>query len=151
MEIVISVVQNLCSAGLGAFAGAWCAYVMSSKAEEKRRRDEYVAFLLIMNSDLGSLFSLLTNIPVEYLKEENGQKLVEFETQFPELSLSKEQMYKVALLSPDKRMPLTLMKMQDFLAVHNRRIEKENKAVLSLQFIENIFQELRMEIVSVQV
>ena len=144
-------INNAVSAGFGAFAGAWVAWLMSARAEKQRNREKYVSLLIILHDDLETIYNLFSEIPKDCVKEIEGNKLIEFDMPLPEFNLSKEQMYQIAMLSPDKDIPITVNAMQKFLFSHNARIAKDGKNILSLQFLEAACKELAGEILSVEV
>ena len=95
-------INNAVSAGFGAFAGAWVAWLMSARAEKQRNREKYVSLPIILHDDLETIYNLFSEIPDDCVKEIEGNKLIEFDMPLPEFSLSKEQIYQIAALAPDK-------------------------------------------------
>ena len=151
MDMICNLINNAVSAGFGAFAGAWGAWLMSARAEKQRNREKYANLLIILHDDLETIYNRISKASSDCVKEVEGNKFVEFDMPFPEFSLSKEQIYQIAALAPDKDIPVTLLKMQKFLFSHNSRIAKDGKNMLSLQFLQAACEELAGELLSVEV
>ena len=120
------------------------------RKEDERRKDEYLALLLLVYEHLESLFTTFSDAAELSVKEVDGQKVVVFDLPLPELPLSPEQLQSLMQLAPDKQMPSTLIKVQHFLNAHARRVKSSGANVLSLEFVENQVAQLRFMLLSVR-
>lgn len=146
----LSLITNALSAAFGASCGALAAYRLMCRKEDERRKNEYLALLLLVYEHLESLYTTFSDASELSVKEGDGQKVVVFDLPLPELPISPEQMQSLMQLAPDKQMPSTLIKVQHFLNSHARRVESSGANVLTLEFVKHQVEQLRFMLLSVR-
>lgn len=146
----LSLITSALSAAFGASCGALAAYRLMCRKEDERRKDEYLALLLLVYEHLESLYTTFSDAAELSVKEVDSAKVVVFDLPLPELPLSPEQMQSLMQLAPDKQMPSTLIKVQHFLNTHARRVKSSGANFLTLEFVENQVEQLRFMLLSVR-
>lgn len=147
----VTLLSNMFSSGAGAFAGGLAAYLMTCRRDKQKQTAEYLNLLLIIYSDLDSIHHLFANIPENYIKEIDGEKVVVLDMLFPELHITSQQIQIFLDVAPDKQMIFGLIGMQHFLETHARRIECDGVNILPVGLVEKMKKQLEIMLLSARV
>ena len=138
------------AAGIGAFCGALGAYFLACRKEDARKKGEYLCLLLVVYEDLELLYKAFAGFDETDIIEQGEEPYVVFNTPFPDILLTAEQMQALFALSPDLQMPSTLIHVQNFLKNHQQRIAKQGSDVLPLGFVRQQVRQLEFMLLSVE-
>ncbi len=147
----VALLSNMFSSSAGAFAGGLAAYFWSCRRDKQKQTAEYLNLLLIIFSDLDSIYHLFANIPETYLKEIDGKKVVALDVPFPELHITPQQIQNFLDVAPDKQMIFGLIGLQHFLESHARRIEHDGVNYLPVDLIQTMKKQLEIMLLSARV
>ena len=147
----LTLLSNMFSSGAGAFAGGLAAYYFSIRKDKQKQTAEYLNLLLLIYSDLDSIYHLFANIPENYIKEINGEKVVALDLPFPELHLTSRQILTFLNVSPDKQLTFGLIGLMHFLDTHAQRVITDGVNILSLDWIRQQEKQLSQILFSIRV
>ena len=143
-----TLLSNMFSSGAGAFAGGFAAYLWACRRDKQKRTSEYLNFLLLLYSDLDTIFHLFRNIPDTLIKEIDGQKVVVLDMSFPSLHFSPQHLLTFLEVSPDKQMIFGLIAFQHFLDNHSQRVATDGVNILPLVWIRQQTKQLEQMLLS---
>ena len=146
-----TLLSNIISSGVGAFAGGLAAYYWACHRDEKLKIAEYLNLLLIIHEELSALYSLLSNIPPDKIEEIDGEKIVAFDLPFPKLNISSQQIQTLMEVAYDKDMPAALIQLQKFLSARTYRLSHDGVNILPVSEIEQYVWQLKGMLLSIRV
>ena len=147
----LTLLSNMFSSGAGAFAGGLAAYLWSCRRDKQKQTAEYLSSLLLLYSDLDSIYHLFANIPETYIKEIDGEKVVALDMPFPELHFNPQQFQIFLNVAPDKQMIFGLIGLQHFLESHAHRIERDGVNILPMDLVKKMEWQLNGMLLSARV
>ena len=147
----VTLLSNMFSSGAGAFAGGLAAYLWSCRRDKQKQTAEYLNLLLLIYSDLDSIYHLFANIPETYIKEIDGEKVAVLDMPFPTLHLTSQQIQIFLDVAPDKQMIFGLIGLQHFLETHAQRIERDGVNSLPVTLIQSMQKHLEVMLLSARV